>query len=92
MVKATDLFTKHLKDENWDAYVNICSSISAFAGAFPEKQIAFKMLIVPLIKVMSDKIDLVRKNSAVLLAKLTMNEENKKWMQQNHGTEVLISI
>jgi len=41
---------------------------------------------------MSDKIDLVRKNSAVLLAKLTMNEENKKWMQENHGTEVLISI
>jgi hypothetical protein len=70
----------------------VCASITAFAGAFPEKQIAFKSLIVPLIKVMSDKIDLVRKNSAVLLAKLTMNEENKKEMQANHGTEVLISI
>ena len=47
---------------------------------------------MPLIKVMSDKVDLVRKNSAILLAKLTMNEENKKEMHANHGTEVLISI
>ncbi len=80
VVKATDLFTQYLKEENWDAYVNICASITAFAGAFPEKQIAFKKLIVPLIKVMRDKIDLVRKNSAILLAKLTINEENKKFM------------
>lgn len=69
--KAIEKFMKAYTDETWDYYVNICASISGFAGAFPEKQIAFKPLIVPLIKVMGDKIDAVRKNSAVLLAKLT---------------------
>ena len=62
---------KAYTEENWDIYVNICASITAFAGAFPEKQIAFKQIIVPLINVMKDKIELVRKNSAVLIGKLT---------------------
>ena len=47
---------------------------------------------MPLIDVMSNKTDLVRKNSATLLAVLTQNEENKEWMRVNHGTEVLISL
>jgi len=42
--------------------------------------------------VCSDKIDQVRKKSAVLLAKLAMNEENKLVMQANHGTEILVSL
>ena len=47
---------------------------------------------MPLIKVCSDKVDRVRKNSAVLMAKLAMNENNKKVMTANHGTEVLMSL
>jgi len=47
---------------------------------------------VPLIKVISDKTQLVRKNAAVLLAKLASNEENAKIMRANHGTEVLVSL
>ena len=90
--KAIEQYMKAYTDQNWDYYVNICASISGFAGIFPEKQIAFKSLIIPLIKVMGDKIDVVRRNSAVLIAKLTQNEENKKWMQENHGTEVLLSL
>ena len=42
---------------------------------------------------MGDKIDTVRKNSAVLLAKLVEeNEENKKIMRDNHGSEILMSV
>lgn len=72
--------------------MNICASITNLTGTFPEKMIEFKCIIVPLIKVISNKTDLVRKNSAVLLSTLSKNEENKKWMQENHGTEVLISV
>ena len=53
--------------------MNICASITAFVAAFPERKGDFKDMIVTLIKVMGDKIDSVRKNSAVLLAKLVEN-------------------
>lgn len=73
--------------------MNICASITAFVGAFPERKGDFKDVIVPLIKVMGDKIDTVRKNSAVLLAKLVEdNQENLKVMHDNHGTEILMSV
>ena len=42
---------------------------------------------------MGDKLNSVRKNSAVLLAKLVEdNEENKKIMHANHGSEILMSV
>ena len=42
---------------------------------------------------MGDKLDSIRKNSAILLAKLVEeNEENKKIMRENHGTEILMSV
>lgn len=91
--KAKSKFTKILENESWDEYVNICASITAFCGVFPERKADFKDLIVPLIQVMGDKIDTVRKNSAVLLAKLVEeNEENKKIMRDNHGSEILMSV
>jgi hypothetical protein len=49
-------------------------------------------LIVPLIKVVGGKTDMVRKNAAVLLARLAIDEENAKVMRANHGTEVLVSL
>ena len=50
------------------------------------------MLIVPLIKIISEKTDTVRKNAAVLLARLSNDENNAKIMRANHGTEVLVSL
>jgi len=47
---------------------------------------------VPLIKIISEKTEIVRKNAAVLLAKLANDEENAKIMRENHGTEVLVSL
>lgn len=90
--KACELFTKAYEQKSWDQYALVCQSITNFAGAFPERQIRFKALIVPLIDVISNKTDSVRKNSAVLLATLSQNEENKKWSQEHHGTEVLLSV
>lgn len=72
--------------------MNVCASITAFLRAFPERLPEYKCLIVPLIRVMSDKTDLVRKNAAVLLARLATDEDNAKIMRANHGTEVLLSL
>jgi len=47
---------------------------------------------VPIIKVCSDKTEQVRKKSAVLLAKLSKDENNKKIITANHGIEVLVSL
>ena len=64
--------------------------MSAFVTCFPERSEDFKELIVPLIRVCADKTDKIRKNSAVLLAKLSSsNENNAIIMRANHGTEVL---
>jgi len=80
------------EEQRWDDYCNNCSSISGFVSIIPERSEDFKDLIVPLIKIISDKTDKIRKNSAVLLAKLSQNENNKRIMQANHGTEVLASV
>ena len=80
------------KAQQWDLYVNVCASITAFLRAFPERLPEYKCLIVPLIRVMSDKTDLVRKNAAVLLARLATDEDNARIMRANHGTEVLLSL
>ena len=91
--KANSKFMKAYETQAWEDYVNICASITAFSGVFPERKSDFKNVIVPLIKVMGDKLDKVRKNSAVLLAKLVEeNEENRKIMTDNHGTEILMSV
>lgn len=59
-----------------DNFINCCSSISAFADVIPERANEFADLIVPLIGIVKEKTDLVRKNAAVCLAKLSKNEDN----------------
>jgi hypothetical protein len=78
--------------EDWVQYQNACGSITAFIDCFTDKLIDYQDLIIPLIKVAKDKTDGVRKNSAVLLAKLAKDEENSKHMRANHGYEVIMSL
>lgn len=91
--RAKSKYAKIVETEQWDEYVNICAVITALVGVFPELKDGFRDIIPTLIKVLADKLDLVRKNSAVLLAKLVEdNEENKKVMRAHHGGEVLQSV
>ena len=48
-------YKKAYAEEKWDDYKNICSSISGFIDCFEERTEDFKELIVPIIKVCSDK-------------------------------------
>ena len=68
--KGMESYKAAREGQNWDDYCNVCSSLSAFVTIFDERSEDFQDLIVPLIRVCADKTDKVRKNSAVLLAKL----------------------
>jgi len=87
-----DLFKEGVAAENWDQVINTCGSVSAFVDSFPEKKADFSDIIVPLIKIMSEKVDSVRKMAAICMAKLTKEEGNEKIMKENHGLEVLVSL
>lgn len=99
-IKTFDAFVKHsinkynkiVDAQMWDQYVNVCASITAFVTAFPERLREYQELIVPLIQIVGAKTEMVRKNAAVLLARLAADEENGKVMRANHGTEVLVSL
>jgi hypothetical protein len=84
--------SKTSESESWDLYVNVCASITAFLTAFPERLPEYQSLVIPLIQVISNKTQLVRKNAAVLLARLANDEKNAEIMRANHGTEVLVSL
>jgi len=78
--------------ENNEVVTNVCAASTAFVDAFPEETGEYRGIIPDLIKIASERIDVVRKNAAVLIAKLCRDEENAKVMRANHGTEVLVSL
>ena len=73
-------------------FINVCASGVAFIEAFPERVIEFKGFILDLIFVIKEKTDLIRKNAAILLAKLANDESLKDYIRANHGFDVLMSL
>ena len=78
--------------EDWNVFVNCCASSVAFVDCFPERSAEFQPMILDLINVIKEKTELVRKNAAILLAKLAVNEDNNKFIRANHGFDVLMSL
>jgi hypothetical protein len=70
----------------------VCASGVAFLEAFPERVQEFKDFVIDLIYVIKEKTEMVRKNAAILLAKLANNEELKTFIRANHGFDVLMSL
>ena len=60
--------------------------------AFPERVQEFKEFIIDLIYVIKEKTELVRKNAAILLAKLANDEDLNSFIRANHGFDVLMSL
>ena len=72
--------------------MNSCASTVAFLTAFPERVQEFEPMIKDLIKIVKDKTEVVRKNAAILLAKMANDEEMNKKIRENHGFDVLMSL
>lgn len=92
MTRIAKEFLGAAEKEDWNLFVNCCASITAFTGAFPEHLCKFKELIETLVFVTANKTELVRKNAAVLMARLSNNEENLVEIRRLHGTDVLLSL
>ena len=87
-----EIFNESLSKSDWDNFTNSCSFVSTITDIFPERSQDFQSMIVPLIGIVKEKIDAVRRTAAVCLAKLSRDEENGKIMRLNHGSEVLVSL
>lgn len=73
-------------------FINTCGSMVAFIDAFPERTKEFTPVILDLIQTVKDKTEVVRKNAAILLAKLARDEEANDYIRANHGMDVLMSL
>ena len=86
------LFESSLANQDWSNVVNCCGSITGFLMAFPERMPEFKQIVVPLIQIVKEKTEVVRKNGAILLARLAKDPELEKVIRANHGFDVLVSL
>jgi len=71
---------------------NLALCLGRVADHCPESKHKMKSLIEPLVQVVKEKLGPVRKNSAVCLAKLSSDPQNKKEFTRVHGFEVLSSV
>ena len=95
VAEVIDLFKESIKnpgEEDWQKFINACASCVAFISAFEERLQEFQPIIIDLIRIIKDKTEVVRKNAAILLARLANDEENKKYIRANHGFDVLMSL
>lgn len=81
-----------MKAEDWALFINICASVTGFLKVFPHRMEEFISLVPTLCLLLANKTDMLRKNVAVLIAKLASNEVCKKEIVKHHGLEVLMSL
>jgi len=65
--------------------ISICNS---FEDLCPE----YKPIILTLISIAKDKTDSLRKNAAILLARLARHKSLYDYIKDNHGIEVIMNI
>ena len=87
-----EMFYTSLKAEDWNVFVNACACSVALLDAFPTRGNDLKGLVPDIIAVVKDKTETVRKNAAVLLAKMARDEQLKDLIRQHHGMDVLLSL
>lgn len=75
-----------------DRFVNICAAMSAFVDYFPDWIEMLREIVPLLIEIAKEKVDILRKNAAILLAKLAKNEKLQPYIRELHGIEVLMAI
>jgi len=75
-----------------ERYTNGCTMVSRFLKKKPQHLADFKEIIEILIKSVKDELGLMRKNAAILLSVIAMDEGNKEVVRSLHGIEVLHSV
>jgi hypothetical protein len=89
------LFSEFQKntDLNRERIINILSLMINILNIDVSQSVLLKDIIDPLISIAKDKLDLLRKNSAILIAKIAKSsEEMNKYVRELHGMDVLINV
>ena len=85
--------SKGINENNYQRIVNILSLLSSIIENYKEKAIKCKNIVQCVIDICKEKTDLLRKNAAILLAKIAKsNKEMEEYVRNLHGMEVLVSI
>ena len=92
-VKETrEMLKENIDTWNREKFINISGLISAFLDWFPSTTSEYGSLIPDLTLIIKDKVDMERKNAAILIAKLAKDEDLKKEMAKYHTMEILMSL
>lgn len=83
---------KNIDKEN-ERIINTMSLINAIITFMPTKSTFIKSIIQNVINIAKDKLDLLRKNAAILLAKIAKSsDEMEKFVRDLHGIEVIMNV
>ncbi len=86
------LLAEAYTSERMERFVNVCGALSAFLHHFPDWAEMLRETVPLLINVAKEKVDVLRKNAAILLAKLAKNEKLLPYIRELHGIEVLMAV
>jgi len=90
--ESREMTQEYMDTWNREKFINLAGLVSAFLDCFPNTASEYTSLIQDLTAIIKDKVDLERKNAAVLVAKLAKDETCKEAMRQNHTMQILMSL
>jgi hypothetical protein len=91
----SEIFSEDYKiiDKENERLINTMSLINSIITFAPNKSIVAKPIIQNVINIAKDKFDLLRKNAAILLAKIAKSsEEMEKVVRELHGIDVIMNV
>jgi len=80
-------------DKENERIINTMSLMNSIITLSPSNGFVLKPIIQTVINIAKDKLDLLRKNSAILLAKVAKSsEEMEKLVRELHGIDVIMNV
>ena len=93
LIKDCGINLKGINEQNYQRIVNILSLLIEIVGIYSEKAKECKNIVEYIINICKEKTDLLRKNAAILLARIAKsNKEMEEFVRNLHGMDVLMSI
>ena len=90
--ESREMLKENIDNWNREKFINISGLISAFLDWFPNVASEYGSLIPDLTLILKDRVDLERKNAAIVIAKLAKDKDLKEEMNQYHTMEILMSL
>lgn len=91
----SEIFLEDYKiiDKENERIINTMSLMNSIITFIPSKSFVVKPIIQNVINIAKDKLDLLRKNAAILLAKIAKStEEMEKVVRELHGIDVIMNV